>query len=114
MTDVPFEDREDERELETDLLADPNAAGDPEPEDGRDGQPVRGGSDDPQHWAGEGRAPDSLRNAESAAMHIEEDGPGPHACGRGRRRNPVTAPQPRSGTRPVRRRVSASSCPRSG
>ncbi len=73
MTDVPFEDREDERELETDLLADPNAAGDPEPQDGRDGQPVRGGSDDPQHWAGEGRAPDSLRNAESAAMHIEED-----------------------------------------
>ena len=67
MTDVPFEDREDERELEPDLLADPNAAGDPEPED------VRGGSDDPQHWAGEGRAPDSLRNAESAAMHIEED-----------------------------------------
>ena len=73
MTDVSFEDREDERELETDLLADPNAAGDPEPEDGRDGQPVRGGSDDPQHRAGEGRAPDSLRNAESAAMHIEED-----------------------------------------
>lgn len=60
MTDVPFEDREDERELETDLLADPNAAGDPEPEDGR-------------ARAGEGRAPDSLRNAESAAMHIEED-----------------------------------------
>jgi len=73
MTDVPFEDRDAERELETDLLADPHAAGDPAPEDGRDGQPVRGSSDDPQHWSGEGRAPDSLRNAESAAMHIEED-----------------------------------------
>lgn len=73
MTDVPFEDREDERELETDLLADPNAAGDPAPQDGRDGQPVRGSSDDPQHGAGETRAEDPLRGAESSALHIEAD-----------------------------------------
>lgn len=73
MTSTPNEDRVDQRELEEDLLADPNSAMDPDPQDGRDGQPVRGSSDDPQHWAGDGRAEDSLRNAESAAMHIEQD-----------------------------------------
>lgn len=73
MTSTPYEDGQDQRELEEDLLADPNTATDPEPQDGRDGQPVRGSSDDPQHWTGEGRAEDSLRNAESDAMHIVDD-----------------------------------------
>ena len=59
-----------EIELEADLLADPQAAGDPEPLDGRDGQPAPGSSDDPQDWAGDGRAVDALRAAESEAMHV--------------------------------------------
>ncbi|MEX3566274.1 hypothetical protein ACIPJU_08830 [Micrococcus endophyticus] len=73
MTSTPYEDGIDQRELQEDLLAEPDSATDPGPQDGRDGQPVRGSSDDPQHWAGDGRAEDSLRNAESEAMHIEQD-----------------------------------------
>ena len=62
-------------ELEADLLADPNAAGDPAPLDGRDGQPAPGSSDDPQDWQLDGRGADDLRSAESDAMHvIGEDG----------------------------------------
>ena len=100
MTDVPFEDREDERELEPDLLADPNAAGDPEPEDGRDGQPARGSSDAPQHGAGETRAPDSLRNAESAAMHMRRT---PRTA-RVRTRATSRSSDPAAGIRPGRGR----------
>jgi len=62
----------DEIELETDLLADPNAAGDPDPQDGRDGQPAPGSSDDPQDWTVDGRPPEELRGAESEAMHLLE------------------------------------------
>lgn len=59
-----------EIELEADLLADLNAAGDPDPLDGRDGQPAPGSSDDPQDWPLDGRTPDDLRGAESEAMHV--------------------------------------------
>ena len=73
MTTTPHEGPDDRSRLEDDLLADPNTAMDPEPQDGRAGWPSRGSSDDPQHGAGETRAEDPLRGAESSALHIEAD-----------------------------------------